>query len=416
MKLVIMAGGKGTRVSKISDSIPKPLIQVDGKSVLERQILLAKKYGIREIIICIGYLGQKIKDYFGDGSDLDVVISYHQEAAPLGSAGALANLKNQLNEDFLLFYGDIIMEFNIQRMIDYHHGKNADSTLLVHPNDHPFDSDLIETNNDNQITKFLLKPHNDALIYRNLVNAGVYILSPKILNLIPDNQKSDLVSDILIRSLDKGLNLYAYNTPEYVKDMGTPLRFNEVSEDILEKKLQYMSLDSPQKAIFMDRDGVINKEVDLLHNINQFDLIDGVVEAIKLINKSNFMAIIITNQPVIARNLCSLEELADIHKKLESLLGNEGAFINAIYFCPHHPDGGFPEERKEYKIKCDCRKPSPGMLLSASKEWNINLSESYMIGDHQRDIDAGKNAGLKESFLIQTNSRNALLNKVKGII
>jgi len=411
-----MAGGKGTRVSKISDSIPKPLIQVDGKSVLERQILLAKKYGIREIIICIGYLGQKIKDYFGDGSDLDVVISYHQEAAPLGSAGALANLKNQLNEDFLLFYGDIIMEFNIQRMIDYHHGKNADSTLLVHPNDHPFDSDLIETNNDNQITKFLLKPHNDALIYRNLVNAGVYILSPKILNLIPDNQKSDLVSDILIRSLDKGLNLYAYNTPEYVKDMGTPLRFNEVSEDILEKKLQYMSLDSPQKAIFMDRDGVINKEVDLLHNINQFDLIDGVVEAIKLINKSNFMAIIITNQPVIARNLCSLEELADIHKKLESLLGNEGAFINAIYFCPHHPDGGFPEERKEYKIKCDCRKPSPGMLLSASKEWNINLSESYMIGDHQRDIDAGKNAGLKESFLIQTNSRNALLNKVKGII
>ena len=416
MKLVIMAGGQGTRVSEISDSIPKPLIQVDGTSVLERQILLAKRYGIREIIICIGYLGQKIKDYFGDGSEWDMMISYHLEDFPLGSAGALGNLKNQLNEDFLLFYGDIIMEFNIQRMIDYHNKENVDSTLLVHPNDHPFDSDLIETNNESHITRFLLKPHSEALIYKNLVNAGVYILSPKLLNLIPDDQKSDLVSDILIRSLEEGFDLYAYNTSEYIKDMGTPLRFTQVSEDISKKKLTVMSLDSPQKAIFMDRDGVINEEVDLLHDIDKFELIDGAIEAIKLINQSNFMAIIITNQPIIARNLCTLEELDDIHKKLETLLGNEGAFINALYFCPHHPDAGFPEERKEYKIKCDCRKPSPGMLLSASKEWNINLSESYMIGDHQRDIDAGNNAGLKESLLIETNSKNALLNKVKSII
>ena len=177
-----------------------------------------------------------------------------------------------------------------------------------------------------------------------------------------------------------------------------------------------MSLDSPQKAIFMDRDGVINEEVDLLHDIDKFELIDGAIEAIKLINQSNFMAIIITNQPIIARNLCTLEELDDIHKKLETLLGNKGAFINALYFCPHHPDAGFPEERKEYKIKCDCRKPEAGMFISASKEWNINLDESYMIGDHQRDIDAGNNAGLKESFLIETNSKNALLNKVKSII
>ncbi|MBI51980.1 MAG: D,D-heptose 1,7-bisphosphate phosphatase [Chloroflexi bacterium] len=416
MKLVIMAGGKGTRVSEISVDIPKPLIKVEGIPVLERQILLAKKYGIREIIICIGYLGQKIKDYFGDGSDWDIMISYHQEDVPLGSAGALGNLRNQLNEDFLLFYGDIIMEFNIQRMIDYHKRENSDSTLLVHPNDHPFDSDLIETNHENHITSFLLKPHNDALIYKNLVNAGVYILSPKMLSLIPENQKSDLVSDILIRSIEEGFHLFAYNTPEYIKDMGTPIRFTQVCEDISQKKLTFMSLDSPQKAIFMDRDGVINEEVDLLHDINKIELIDGVVEAIKLINKSNFMAIVITNQPVIARNLCSLEELDDIHKKLETLLGNQGAFINAIYFCPHHPDGGFPEERKEYKIKCECRKPAPGMFFSASNEWNIKLDESYMIGDHQRDINAGKNAGLKESFLIETNSKNALLDQVKSII
>jgi len=416
MKLVIMAGGRGTRVSSISGNIPKPLMQIEGISVLERQILLAKKYGITEVIICIGHQGGKIKDYFRNGSQWDLNISYFHEDKPLGSAGALSYLSADLEEDFLLFYGDIIMEFDIKRMIDFHNREKADSTLLVHPNDHPFDSDLIEINEENQIKRFLLKPHDDDLIYKNLVNAGVYILSPRLLSLISKSKKSDLVSDVLELSLHKGFLLSAYLTTEYIKDMGTPVRYSQVSKDIAEKKLGAMSLENPQKAIFLDRDGVINREVDLLNDIEQLELIDGTVEATRLINESNYMAIIVTNQPVIARNLCSMEELESIHKKLETLLGNEGAFINAIYFCPHHPDGGFPEERKEYKIKCECRKPAAGMFLLASHEWNINLEESFMIGDNQRDIDAGKNAGLKDSFLIETNSKNALLDTVKSII
>ena len=411
-----MAGGKGTRVSSISGNIPKPLMQIEGISVLERQILLAKKYGITEVIICIGHQGGKIKDYFRNGSQWDLNISYFHEDKPLGSAGALSYLSEELEEDFLLFYGDIIMEFDIKRMIDFHNREKADSTLLVHPNDHPFDSDLIEINEENQIKRFLLKPHDDDLIYKNLVNAGVYILSPRLLSLISKSKKSDLVSDVLELSLHKGFLLSAYLTPEYIKDMGTPVRYSQVSKDIAEKKLGAMSLENPQKAIFLDRDGVINREVDLLNDIKQLELIDGTVEAIRLINKSNYMAIIVTNQPVIARNLCSMEELESIHKKLETLLGKEGAFIDAIYFCPHHPDSGFPEERKEFKIKCRCRKPGIGMLLSATNDWNIRLEESYMIGDNQRDIDAGENAGLQKSILIKTNTRNALLDTVKRII
>ena len=119
---------------------------------------------------------------------------------------------------------------------------------------------------------------------------------------------------------------------------------------------------------------------------------------------------------MIARNLCSLEELDYIHAKLETLLGHEHAYLNAIYYCPHHPDSGYPEERKEYKIKCDCRKPAPGMLLRAAKDWNIDMSQSYMIGDRDSDVRAGENAGCKASFKIEMNKSNALLDVLKTII
>ena len=146
------------------------------------------------------------------------------------------------------------------------------------------------------------------------------------------------------------------------------------------------------------------------------ELIPGAAEAIKLINQSDFLAVVVTNQPVIARNLCSIEELEYIHATLETMLGKQGAYVNAIYYCPHHPDKGYPEERPEYKIDCDCRKPKPGMLLQAAKDWNIDLANSYMIGDTDRDLQAGQNAGCKQSIKIKTNQADALLEAVRQIL
>ena len=177
-----------------------------------------------------------------------------------------------------------------------------------------------------------------------------------------------------------------------------------------------MNRSNKRPAIFLDRDGTINKEVNLLKDPEQLELIEGAAEAIKLINKSDYLAVIVTNQPVIARNLCSIEELEYIHATLETMLGKEGAYVNAIYYCPHHPDKGYPEERPEYKIDCECRKPKPGMLIQAAKDWNIDLSSSYMIGDSDRDLKVGQNAGCKESIIIKTNEPNALLDVVKIIL
>ena len=161
-------------------------------------------------------------------------------------------------------------------------------------------------------------------------------------------------------------------------------------------------------AVVLDRVGTINKYVGFLRNIDDFELIDGVSDAIKKINQSGYLAIVVTNQPVIARGEVSWEELNEIHKKMATLLGKDGAYVDAIYICPHHPDKGFEGERPEYKIDCDCRKPKPGLLLQAAKDYNIDLSQSIMIGDSDRDVEAGKAAGCKSVKIEQNKSYEIL--------
>ena len=215
--------------------------------------------------------------------------------------------------------------------------------------------------------------------------------------------------------------MFSYDSPEYVKDMGTPERYKDVCRDFKNGVVKARNLRNRQKAIFLDRDGTINKYVGFLKNIEEFTLLPEVAEAIKLINQSEYLAIVVTNQPVIARGDVTLIELADIHMKMETLLGGEGAYVNAIYYCPHHPDRGFQGEVPEYKMECDCRKPKPGMLVKASQEYNIDLNSSWMIGDGQNDILAGKNAGCNTALIgceqyEQTISADSLLLVVQEIL
>lgn len=416
MKVVIIAGGKGTRISSITNEIPKSMIKVEGKPVIEYQVELAKKYDFKDFIFVIGHLGDQIETYFGDGSKWGVNISYFKETQALGTAGALAYLANDLTEDFFVFYGDTVMEVDLLRMLNFHRQKHSDATLFIHPNDHPYDSDIVEIDVQCRITNFHNKPHPTDFIGRNLVNAALFIFSPIVLQNIQKGTKSHIEKDVLPRCLNQGKNLYGYVSPEYVKDMGTPDRYLEVCEDVRSGKVARMNWDHPKSAVFLDRDGVISKEIDLLSSADQLELIEGAGEAVRYINQKGYLAIVVTNQPVIARNLCSLDDLAHIHAKLETLLGEKQAYLNAIYFCPHHPDAGYPEERKEYKIKCNCRKPAPGMLLQAAEDWNIDLTNSIMIGDRETDVQAGINADVKMSLMIERNKPYELLNTLKQIL
>lgn len=409
MKTVIMAGGKGTRISSIASDIPKPMIRIGDKPVLQLEIESLRKQGFRDFVITISHLGYVIQDYFKDGSDFGVHIEYFNEEKPLGNAGALFELKDKLTEEFLLINGDVLFEFDANRFVNYHKEKGGLVTLFTHPNSHPYDSGLIIASEDKCVLKWLAKEDERPSYYRNRVNAGIHILSPEVLRERPDKEKIDLDRDILKPLCGKGI-MFAYDSSEYVKDMGTPERYREVSEDLLSGKVERRSLSNKQKAIFLDRDGTINKYVGFLRNIDQFELTDSSAEAIKTINKSEYLTIVVTNQPVIARGEVSFEQLDEIHKKMETLLGKEGAFIDGLYFCPHHPDSGFEGEVKELKIDCDCRKPKPGMLLQAAKDFNIDLYQSFMIGDSDNDMAAGSAAGCK---CIRIDRDGDLLKAVK---
>ena len=419
MKVVIMAGGKGTRISSVASDIPKPMIKVDGIPVLEREIECLKEQGFDDILITVSHLGNIIMDYFGDGSGnspvtgqpFGVHIEYYFEREPLGNAGALFKIKDKLTEDFLLLNADAMFDVDFNRFVEYHKQHGGLVTLFTHPNSHPYDSGLIIADKNGAVERWLAKEDERPLYYRNRVNAGLHVINPKVLELV--NIDVDSIGKIgangkpvkvdLDRQLLKPLagtgKMFCYDSPEYVKDMGTPDRYYSVCADYREGRVTGKNLKNKQKAIFLDRDGTINKYVGFLRNIDEFELLDGAAEAIRKINESGYLAIVVTNQPVIARGEVSFDELEEIHNKMETLLGKEGAYLDAIYYCPHHPHKGYDGERPELKIDCDCRKPKPGMLLKAASDFNIDLSQSWMVGDGENDIKAGINAGCKTALI-----------------
>lgn len=421
MQAVIMAGGRGTRLSSITRDIPKPMVQIDGKPLLEHQIDNLKECGITDVILVTGYLGDVIEDYFGDGREISpstekpfgVNISYYSEEIPLGTAGALGKIIDRLQENFILVFGDLFTCIDYRRFIEFHKDKKADATLFVHPNSHPYDSDIVITNSDKRVIGWSYKNTERKEFYKNLVNSGIYILDRKIAEYVSEIQhggkeKVDLEKDILTKLLDdKDYKIYGYQSSEYVKDLGTPERLEAVKKDYFSGTCRKKNLLNKQKCIFLDRDGTINKYVGFLRSAEQMELVPTATEAIRKINGSEYLAVIVTNQPVIARGECSFEELEKIHNKMSTLLGSEGAYIDGLYFCPHHPDSGFDGEVKELKTDCDCRKPKTGLLKKAADDLNIDLSRSWLVGDTYQDIRTGTDAGMK-TVLLKSGAENKL--------
>lgn len=410
MRVVIMAGGKGTRVASVDRTIPKPLLPVAGKPVLLHQIECLREQGMTDITLSIGHLGEQIEAYFKDGSQFGVSIRYIREDAPLGTAGALYYLRNTVLEDFFLINGDLVFDIDLRRMMEFHKSRGAAVTLFAHPNDHPYDSGLIVADSEGCVKGWLTK-EDERTWYDNCVNAGVHILSAEVLERFDVLRKIDLDREVIRPLIPKG-RVFAYRSPEYIKDMGTPERIQEVEADIQSSLVRKRCLTHRQKAIFLDRDGTINQYVGFLRDIEEFELIDGVAEAIRRINRSEYLTIVVSNQPVIARGEVTWEELREIHRKMQTLLGEKGAYIDDIFVCPHHPDSGFPGEIKQYKIVCDCRKPKPGLLRQAARKYNIDLTQSWMIGDSERDMEAGRSAGCRTVMLTDQVSLNDAVGQI----
>jgi D,D-heptose 1,7-bisphosphate phosphatase len=395
---VIIAGGKGTRLGL--PDLPKPMAPLLGKPLLEYQIELLAAAGITDITILAGHLAEKITAHFGDGGRWGVNIRYLIEEIPLGTAGAVRQLAGQLTGDFLVLYGDVFVDMDLSALIAWHRAEACLGSLVVHPNDHPRDSDLVAADPDGRIRAFLSKPHPEGLWCRNLVNAALYVLSPAVLPFIPADRPSDFGKDVFPAVLAAGGSLRAYATPEYLKDMGTPERLASVGQAISSGKTARRNLRNRQKAIFLDRDGVINTDSGGVLRAEDFQLLPGVAAALRRINKSEYLAIVVTNQPFIAKGQLDHAGLERIHARMDTLLGREGAFLDAVYFCPHHPEKGWEGEVPELKVACGCRKPAPGMILQAARDFNIDLAASWLIGDRLSDIAAARAAGCREALLV----------------
>jgi len=404
IKAIILAGGKGTRLGKITEKIPKPMIKIGGLTILEHQINLLRKYGVKEILILTGYLSEVIENFLKE-SNFSVEIRCLKSDPAIGNADRIKLAKKYLSDDFLVLYGDVMLDMDLKKLLDFHKKKKGFCTFVLHPNDHPYDSDLVEIDNNQRVLAFHPKPRSPKMCFRNLVNAGVYIMSPGILKYIKSRQDVELdLGKNIFPEIIKRQNIFGYNTPEYIKDMGTLKRLKQVTKDYLDGKIKKFNLSNKRRAIFLDRDGTINYDPDNLSNINDFKLLPNVVKAIKIINSSGYLAIVVSNQPMVAKGLMKIGDVERINGKMETLLESRGVKLDGIYFCPHHPDRGYPKENSEYTIQCDCRKPQIGMFTKAEKDFNIDMSKSWVIGDSKRDIIAGINAKVK-TILVKKNQK-----------
>ena len=445
-QLIILAGGLGTRLKARLGDLPKPMIPIGGRPLLEHQIELAQRHGFTDILIFGFYQTERIQAHFGAGEKWGVSIKYIIEKEPLGTAGAVLAGFDSLAPQFVVLYGDTMVNVDLGRIWKVHHERRADATLLLHPNDHPLDSDLVETDAIGWIRAFHGRPHPQNEFFQNLVNAGLYVVNKEALQVwrtlgpstrtapspLPspprvggrnsaeritsrsttglspkeEREKSaapplDFGKDLFPAMLARGGKLFGYNTPEYIKDIGTPDRYDRVCAEFERGVVQRSSLSTPQRAVFIDRDGTVNAEVDGLISPDQLKLLPGTARAIQTLNHHGYRVVLVTNQPVVAKGFCTEADVQKIHNKLETLLGHEHAFLDRIYYCPHHPEKGFPGERPELKIQCSCRKPNPGMVLQAAEELNLDLRASWFIGDTTTDIQTAKNADVR-SILVKS--------------
>ena len=400
---VILVGGKGTRLKELLNGKPKPLVPILGIPLLNYQINSLLRYGVSNFILLANYKTNVIRDYMDSefqGINFKII---DDGDVPLGNGGAIITHLKLLPETFFVIYGDTYFNVNFQHFANYHNFKNADITLFTHPNSHPFDSDIVIVDESCQVKQIRAYPHDENFFASNLVNAALYVINKKSLNdpKIKKNKFYDLAKDLIPLLLQSKKTIYSYKSKEYIKDCGTPKRLRKVTDDIISNKTTLLEIQKKTPTIFIDRDGTLIENIPHLNNISQIELIPNSTNAIRKINDKGFLSVVITNQPVIARGELSLSGLKAINDYIEWEFGKNGAYFDAIKFCPHHPDSGFEGEIEKLKINCNCRKPKIDLFKQIESELNIDKSNSWMIGDSFSDIKAGDNFGIK-SILVNT--------------
>lgn len=396
MHAAIVAGGLGSRAAEMTgDRIPKALLPVGGIPIIFRQMRVLRREGVTGVSVLAGHLGDRLQPVLApEAAALSLSLRIIVEPTPLGTAGCLTVLE-QVTEATLIVYGDMLFDVALAPLKEFHRRQHALLTMMVHPNDHPRTSDLI-VEDDGSVKAILPYGRPRENDRRNLVPTGLYLASIEFFRSIAPGVKTDMIRDLLPALVASGARIAAYNTPEYLRDVGTPARHAQAERDLAAGRVEALNNAHRRPAIFFDCDGVLNDEPGLQGTVSPDDvrIIPGAGAAVRRAREAGRITVAVTNRPQVAKGFVTFEGLSHILGRLEALLAEHGGVLDRVYFCPHHPEAGFPGEIPALKVRCECRKPGTLLLQRAVADLPIDQRRSALIGDSLRDIGAARAFGI----------------------
>ena len=376
MDLVILAGGRGKRISEFTKKIPKPLIKVNNIEFIQHLINFYSKYNFRKIFILTCYKGEKFrkfnKKYFNF-----IETECIREKNKLGTAGAIRQLRNKIKENFILINGDSFINYDATGFIKKKLPKKIISKILLVKN--------VNYKSNNKLTG--LKINQDKLVVNNgkLMNAGIYFFNKKIFKYLKFKKKSlenEIFPDLIKKKLVQGI----YSSKKLL-DIGTYSNLN--------KAKNFLKKNTNTYSVFLDRDGVINFDKKYVHKIKDFVFRKNVIQTLKFLNYKKINVFIVTNQAGIAKGLYSENDFFKLSRQIKILLDRKNIYINDLEFCPFHPKAII----KKYKKKSSYRKPGNLMIEKIKKKWGVMPNKSYMIGDKISDYQAAKKSRIYYEYV-----------------
>jgi len=381
---IILCGGLGSRITKISEGLPKSLLPLtDTKAIIDFQIECLLSNGIKNLVLVTGYQSAKIESYTRSHRKF-IEIKIIEDNVMEGTLGALKLANQFIDNETIMLYGDLLIDIDLNELIKFRLESESLLTISCHSSNHLYDSDTIEVAKDSEkVISVESKNKEKTLNNTFLTINGVFALSERFGKIIQNYESKDFSNDLIPQLISHGYKVNSHRTSYFVKDVGTPERIIWAREII--SKNMFGGFAKPRPVIFLDRDGTINEEIDYIDSVNKFMFKAGAAEGIKLLNQMGFMIVVVTNQPGVAKGFISEENLRKIHDHMEFKLAEKSAKVDLILYCIHHPEKGHKNEVAELKVQCDCRKPENGLFERVVKKFNVDVKNSWMVGDTWRD-------------------------------
>lgn len=373
---VVLAGGLGTRLLPFTEKKPKPMYEFEGIPFLGHLLKQIRRFGIKEVLLLTGYLSEVIEAYVGDGSCFDQRIIVDRTPLEFDTGARLWHARHLLHNDFLLLYCDNYCPINFEAAQKAYLSGNACVQITAYVNRDGYSINNLKAGENGKVTVY---DKSRKTLGLNMVDIGYVFMNKKVLSII--NNENVNFESLVYPALIKEQKLNAFPVEHRYYSIGSWERI-ELTKEFFR----------PKKVAFLDRDGTLNIKPEpacYITSSKQFVWLDGAKEAIHLLRKHGYMLILVTNQPGLARGCLTNTDLQSIHEKMQKDLELSGDRLDAVYVCPH----GWNEV-------CLCRKPAPGMLFQAQKDFSLNLAETILFGDDERDIAAGKAAGCAETIQI----------------